>query len=402
MLSSPSYTSGEVVYQDAKRFGWLLSLMIPAIIASGPLFYWATGSALSLFIPALVTYVGIPLADLFVGLDEHNPPEEVVSQLDDDLYYRWVAYLLTAVLWVGFLFNIWFVGTYDLPWYGWLGVAAACGILCGGAINLGHELGHKTNRFEHGLGVFTLSMSAYGHFSVEHNRGHHRHVATPEDCASARMGETVYAFMLREIPGAFFRAWGLEKDRLQKRGLGAWSLHNEIVVAGLMSTALLIGATFVFGVAIVPFMLLAWFIGYQHLTFANYIEHYGLLRQKQADGKYERCEPRHSWNSNHLVSNFALLHLQRHSDHHANPARRYQTLRHFDALPTLPFGYPAMYIMSTIPPLFFRIMDPILVDHVARDARRVNFAPRKRSALINRYGLEGQSVQASRGAVQSA
>ena len=388
ILSSPTYTSGEVEYRDAKRFGWLLSLMIPAVIASGPVLYWATDSAWSLFIPAFVAYVGIPLADLLVGLDEHNPPDEVVSQLDGDGYYRWVAYLLTIVLWAGLWLNLWFIGTHSIPWYGWLGVAAACGILCGAAINLGHELGHKANRFEQALGTLTLAMSAYGHFAIEHNRGHHRHVATPEDCASSRMGETVYAFMCREIPGAFLRAWRLEKERLQKRNMGPWSMRNEIIVAGMLSAALLIGAVFAFGPTIVPFILLVWFIGYQHLTFANYIEHYGLLRQKRSDGKYERCEPRHSWNSNHLVSNFAILHLQRHSDHHANPARRYQTLRHFDALPSLPLGYPAMYILSTMPPLFFRVMDPILVKHVDGDAEQINFDPRKRVQLIRRFGLE--------------
>jgi alkane 1-monooxygenase len=125
---------------------------------------------------------------------------------------------------------------------------------------------------------------------------------------------------------------------------------------------------------------------------ANYVEHYGLLRQKRPNGHYERCEPHHSWNSNHIASNWALYHLQRHSDHHANPGRRYQSLRHFDELPTLPNGYFGMFLVALVPSLWFRVMDPLLLAHVERDSARIHFYPKRRQELCHRYGLADTEV----------
>jgi alkane 1-monooxygenase len=120
---------------------------------------------------------------------------------------------------------------------------------------------------------------------------------------------------------------------------------------------------------------MAWF----QLTSANYVEHYGLLRRKEADGRYERCQPHHSWNSNHVFSNLLLFHLERHSDHHAHPNRRYQSLRHFENLPSLPTGYFGMFLLAYCPPLWFRVMNPRLMalPHVAGDPARVNRSLRR-------------------------
>ncbi|KPK12210.1 MAG: alkane 1-monooxygenase [Myxococcales bacterium SG8_38] len=398
---NPVFSTESATYRDGKRYAWITSLVVPALLGCGPLFYWLTGSMAALWIPVLLVYTAIPLLDVILGEDLNNPPEEVVPLLEADPYYRWATYALVPVLWAAFLSNAWFVGTHELPWYGVLAMAVNSGLICGFGINLGHELGHKKSKLERNLATSVLAMGAYGHFAIDHNRGHHRHVATPEDCASSRMGENLYAFALRELPGAFRRAWRLERGRLERHERPVWSLENEIVRAGLITATASIVLTLLLGAVMIPYLLLAYFIGAFHLTMANYIEHYGLLRQKRANGLYERCEPHHSWNSNHICSNWALYHLQRHSDHHANPGRRYQSLRHFEDLPTLPNGYFGMFLVALVPTLWFRIMDPLLVTHVDGDPRRIHFDPKRRGVLCARYRLatDGESTATQADAV---
>jgi alkane 1-monooxygenase len=387
-LFNPVFSNENVRYRDGKRYAWFVSLLVPAVLGCGPLFYALTGSVASLWIPAAVVYGVVPLLDVLLGEDRNNPPEEVVPLLEADAYYRWATYALVPVLWLAFVANAYFVGTQALPWFGVLAMALNTGILCGFAINLGHELGHKKSKLERNLATAVLSMGAYGHFAIEHNRGHHRHVATPEDCASSRMGETLYRFALRELPGGFRRAWQLEAGRLERHEKRVWSFENEIVRAGLITAGVSVALVVAFGPIIIAYLLATYFIGAFHLTLANYIEHYGLLRQKRSNGLYERCQPHHSWNSNHTCSNWALYHLQRHSDHHANPGRRYQSLRHFDGVPTLPNGYFGMFLVALVPALWFRVMDPLLLAHVERDPQRINFDPKRHAALCARYEIE--------------
>jgi alkane 1-monooxygenase len=381
------FSTDNVSYRDGKRYAWLMSLLFPAVLGCGPFFYWLTGSVAAMWIPAAMVYGFIPLLDMVIGEDLNNPPEEVVPLLEADSYYRWATYALVPVLWIAFLGNAYFVGTQDVPWTAVLATVVNMGILCGFAINLGHELGHKKSKLERNLATSVLAMGAYGHFAIDHNRGHHRHVATPEDCASSRMGETLYAFAVRELPGAFWRAWRLESGRLERHDTSVWSFENEILRAGLITVGVSVGLTIAFGPIMIPYLLATYFISAFHLTLANYIEHYGLLRQKRPNGLYERCQPHHSWNSNHTCSNWALYHLQRHSDHHANPGRRYQSLRHFDDLPTLPNGYFGMFLVALVPPLWFRVMDPLVLASAERDPRRIHFDPKRRQALCERYEL---------------
>lgn len=264
----------------------------------------------------------------------------------------------------------------------------ATGNILGFGLNLGHELGHKKAWIDRKLALLTLALGGYGHFSVEHNRGHHRHVATPEDPASSRMGESIWTFVFREMPGALFRAGDLEAERLARAGKSEWSLDNEIVQAGLLTLALYGTLVAVFGAATLPLLVAIAFWGAFQLTSANYIEHYGLVRQKLANGRYEQTQPHHSWNSNHIASNLALFHLQRHSDHHAHPTRSYQSLRDFPELPTLPVGYFGMFLLAYVPPLWFRVMNPRLLAAVNRDAARINFAPGQRERLMRKYRLQ--------------
>ena len=383
-LSLPRPQPG--TYRDRKRAAWLLSLAVPLLVGAGPLAMLLSGDATGwLWAPVLFVYGVAPLLDTWLGTDRSNPPEDAVPALEADPYYRRVTFLLVPLLWAMFVFAAWFFATQPLPWHAALALVLTTGMVGGFGINLGHELGHKKSRFEQRLALVALAPTGYGHFCIEHNRGHHRHVATAEDCASSRMGESIYRFVWREMPGAFVRAWRLEADRLRLRGLPVLSWHNDIVLAGTLTLALWAALAAWLGPQVLPFLLAASFWANFQLTTANYVEHYGLLRGTDADGRVERCTPRHSWNSNHVFSNWALFHLQRHADHHAHPARRYQSLRHFDDAPQLPNGYFAMFLVAYVPPLWFALMDRRLHAVVGGDASRVNFDPRRRARLLARW-----------------
>jgi len=376
-------------YRDRKRPLWLLSLFVPTFGLIGPALYLLMSpSELWLWLSPLFFYFGIPLLDALIGEDPSNPPESEVPALEADPYYRWITYLLVPVLWASFIAICVFVASQPLSATGLLAMIINTGGGLGFAINLGHEMGHKKSTLERWLAKLALVPACYGHFYIEHNRGHHRDVATPVDPASSRMGESIYRFVLREMPGGFRRAWQLERERLARCGKSPWSLDNEVLQPALISLALYGALVAALGWQILPFLLLSAFWGAFQLTSANYLEHYGLLRRKLENGRYEVCQPHHSWNSNHLFSNWALFHLQRHSDHHAHPTRRYQSLRNFPDLPRLPSGYFGMFLLAYVPPLWFRLMNPRLIEAVQGDAARINFQPGLRERLMRRYGLQ--------------
>lgn len=365
--------SGErIVYRDGKRYLWALSLVPPLVPPLSYLLYLHTGNALTTLIPALYIFGLIPLLDALIGEDRNNPPAEVVEAMEADRYYMTLARATVPLLWLCFLGTVAFVGTQDLPWWSYLALLIGVGTIDGGALLVGHELGHKADRVDQIFGILANNVVGYAHFRIEHNRGHHTWAATPEDPASARFGESIYAFARRELPGAFRRGWSNEGERLQRRGLPVWSRHNEILVGFALTFAVAATLVALFGWKIVPFLLAHHFMGYYALTQANYVEHYGLKREKGADGRYLPVEPRHSWNTNHIVSNLMTFHLQRHSDHHANPMRPYQSLRDFDDLPRLPSGYPGMFVLAAIPPLWFRTMDPKALAWAGGDRTKLN------------------------------
>ncbi len=372
-----------VVYIDRKRWLWSMSLLYPLLPFVGIGMHAQTGQQAWLLLSIAVTYVGGPLLDWLVGEDENNPPEEVIMALERDPYYRWLTYLVVPLHLLSFYGTAWWAGTAGLSAWAFVVLAVVAGMTSGLAINTGHELGHKNSRVERLLSRIALAIPAYGHFTIDHNRGHHVEVATPEDCASARMGESIYRFALREIPGALRRAWRLERERLAKRGLAAFSTDNRILRSLALSLVLQGAVVVAFGLVMIPFLLIHNAVAWWMLTSANYVEHYGLLRQRKANGRYERCQPHHSWNSNHVVSNLSLFHLERHSDHHAHPLRRYQSLRHFPDLPSLPTGYFGSYLLAWVPPLWYRVMDPRLLalPNVRHDLARVNVDPASRERL---------------------
>lgn len=375
-------------FRDRKRWAWLLSVAGPGLAATGPVAHLLGATHLAWFwVPVLVFYVVVPLADLLIGEDLTNPPEEAVPALEADPYYRAVLHAALPVLWATLLLNVGFLATHELPWGAWVATVLSTGAILGFGLNLGHELGHKREWLPRKLALCTTALGGYGHFSIEHNRGHHRHVSTPEDPASAKMGESIWRFALREMPGAFVRAWHLEADRLRRQGRSPWHPGNEILQAGAFTLALHGGMTVLFGTGVLAVMVPVALWGAFQLTSANYVEHYGLLRRRGPDGRVEPCQPHHSWNSNHLVSNLVVFQLQRHSDHHAHPARSYQTLRDFPDLPRLPSGYFGMFLLAYVPPLWFRVMDPRVVAAAGGRADRINLLPAKRERLVRRFAL---------------
>lgn len=384
-----------VEYRDRKRAWWLLSVFYPLLPFLGMAVHAATGREIALGLPLLIAYGLMPLLDALIGEDANNPPEAIVPQLEEDRYYRWLTWATVPLHFVALLGCAWWVGTHALSWWAVLMLAYIAGTDSGLGINTGHELGHKHTAFEQCLARLVLAVPAYGHFTVEHGRGHHRWVSTPEDHASARMGESIYRFALRELPGGIRRAWQLEKERLATQKRSAWSAHNTMLQSYAVTALLQLGLIAAFGWIMLPFLAVHNAVAWWQLTSANYVEHYGLLRQRDANGRYEAPQPHHSWNTNHLVTNLAMFHLQRHSDHHAYPSRRYQSLRHFGDLPQLPSGYFGMFPLSYVPALWFRVMDHRLMalPQVQGDMRRVNVDPRRLAALSRRYGKLRESKQ---------
>lgn len=226
------------------------------------------------------------------------------------------------------------------------------------SINIGHELGHRASRFERFLAKTLLLTSLNLHFVIEHNLGHHKRVATDDDPASARYGQTVYTFVPRSMWLSYLSAWNIERERRAKRKLPFFSPGNEMIQSTLIQAAAL-GAAWAWGGWLVAVAYLASALhGQAQLEVINYIEHYGLSRGRREDGRYERVSAHHSWNSNHAFGRLLLFELTRHSDHHYQASRPYQILRDLDKAPQMPAGYPAMMVMSMFSPLWFRVMNP--------------------------------------------
>ncbi|MBU3586303.1 alkane 1-monooxygenase [Polynucleobacter sp. 31A-FELB] len=368
-----------------KRWLWLLSPTIPFAFTASILAFVLTGHWLYLLFALAIIHIAIPILDLTFSEDFSNPPESAVESLNKDFFYRALVWVYVPFQLIGTVYGTWLAATQSLDWYAYIALVFTVGSTNGIGIGTAHELGHKQESVDRWLSKLALASSMYGHFFVEHNRGHHKRVATPEDPASARMGESFWAFLPRTVLGSLISAWELERERLKRKGRVVWSIQNENLQAWSL-TILLYGALiFWLGWAALIFLVLQGIYAASMLEVVNYVEHYGLLRQKDQNGGYVRCAPEHSWNSNHIVGNILLYHLQRHSDHHAHPTRRYQALRHFGEAPQLPGGYASMITLAYCPPLWFALMDRRVVRHYAGDMSKINIQPSARSKLMNHW-----------------
>ncbi|MEC3957850.1 alkane 1-monooxygenase [Nocardia sp. CDC153] len=401
--SRESEASARPQWRDRKRYLWLFGLVPPTALFLATALVWACNeigldavSPVLWWIGPLLVYGLLPVLDRFFGPDGQNPPDEVMEYLENDKYYRYCtyAYIPFQLLSLTFACYLWTAG--NLSWLGIddglgviskLGLALSMGVMGGVGINTAHELGHKKDELERWLSKITLAQTFYGHFYIEHNRGHHVRVATPEDPASARFAETFWAFLPRSVWGSLRSSWELEAKRLERLGKRPWTIRNDVLNAWLMSIVLWGALVAAFGPTILPWLVIQAVYGFTLLETVNYLEHYGLLRQQLASGRYERCTPEHSWNSDHIVTNIFLYHLQRHSDHHANPTRRYQILRSMDGAPNLPSGYASMISLAYFPPLWRKVMDHRVLEHYSGDITRVNIQPGKRNRVLAKYGV---------------
>ncbi|GAB3802473.1 alkane 1-monooxygenase [Micromonospora zhanjiangensis] len=375
MAVSTEPAAGAAPWRDARKPLWPLALVVPVLPFVGYLVWRAGGGAVGWFLTPALVFVLIPVVDLLIGEDRRNPPDEAVPRLQRDGYYRWLTYLYLPAQYAALIVccAVWASG--DVGALDRVGLVATVGVVNGIAINTAHELGHKRERAERWLSKVALAPTGYGHFYVEHNRGHHTRVATPEDPASARLGETYWGFWPRTVLGSLRSAWRLETGRFRIRGRTPWTWRNDILNAWSMTLVLSVALVGVFGPGVLPFLLAQAVVGFSLLEVVNYLEHYGLARQRTAAGRYEKVDPRHSWNSDRTVTNVFLFQLQRHSDHHANPLRRYQALRTFDVSPQLPAGYATMVLVALVPPLWRRIMDHRVLAHYGGDPALANVHP---------------------------
>jgi alkane 1-monooxygenase len=344
---------GHLSYMGLRAFKYFS----PLIIYVGSLHAF-TSYGIICFAPLIYAWVVIPGLELFLKPDPSNLSEAEEEVARRNKLYDYVLYLIVLLQLPTLFFFLLSMQDPTLTLADKIGRIGSMGLLCGTfGINVGHELGHRIKPFEQILAQVSLLSSLYMHFNIEHNKGHHKYVATPEDPSSARLGEPLYTFFFRTIILSYMSAWTISLKEIERKGKPFFSFYNEMLVFQVIQLLFVLFVFLIFGWKSTLYFLAAAFIGILLLETVNYIEHYGLQRKQLADGKYERAMPQHSWNSNHVIGRLMLFELSRHSDHHYLASRKYQVLRHHDDAPQMPTGYPGMMILSLIPPAWFYVMN---------------------------------------------
>jgi alkane 1-monooxygenase len=316
------------------------------------------GTGLVCWYPILYTFFVVPFVELFIKADATNLDEVEEALAKKNKSYDLILYVAVVLQYYSLWLFLHAVQDNNLNNWELTGRIASMGLLCGTfGINVAHELGHRVNKFEQLLAKMLLLTSLYMHFFIEHNKGHHKHVATTADPSTAKYNQSLYAFWPQTLIGTYLSAWKIANEELKKKGKFWFSLQNEMLQFQLIQLALVIGIYLIFGWNAALFFLIAAFIGGLLLESVNYIEHYGLTREATGDHQYERVQPHHSWNSNHIIGRIMLFELSRHSDHHYLASRKYQVLRSLDNAPQMPTGYPGMILLSLIPPIWFKVMN---------------------------------------------
>ncbi len=344
-----------------RKIGFFIAFILPGLVVAG--FY--LGGAWN-YITLFFAFFVLPVLDQSIGIDTTNIPKEDAKIVGEEFYYRFVTYAWTYLQIALIIWGAYAVTTGRLESIrDWFGFILSFSLVSGGiGITVAHELGHKKQAIEKFYSKLLLMTVCYMHFYIEHNRGHHVIVATPEDPATARKNESFFAFWVRSVFQGYRHAWQLENESMERRGLPPWSLKNEMIWFAALPLLFCLALTLAFsyssgGIAwqVPVFFFAQSFFGFSLLELVNYVEHYGIVRKEISPGRYERVNPVHSWNSSHLLSNFFLFQLQRHSDHHAYAYKRYQVLNHYEVSPQLPSGYSTMILMALVPPLWFHVMN---------------------------------------------
>ena len=359
------FSSKNATLTAMKKIGFFSALILPTLLFLG--MQW--GGPFQWMIHIFV-FLLVPLMDYVIQKDTANVPAAEVSESMKAQFYKLITFVWVYVQLAVLIWGFYVVSTQELSMISWIAFATGMALITGGiGITVAHELGHRTEKIEQTYSKILLMTVCYMHFFIEHNRGHHVRVATPEDPATSRKGETFYAFWWRSVTQGYLSSWHLEAERLKKKGQSLWSLSNQMIwfqILPLLFIAFFFGLFSYLGGRLVwevpVFFFIQSILGFSLLELVNYLEHYGMQRKRLPSGQYEKVTPLHSWNASQLVSNFLLFQLQRHSDHHASAHKRYQVLDHNEDSPQLPAGYSAMIILAFIPPLWFAVMDPRLAD----------------------------------------
>lgn len=388
--SSMSHSIKSGLSLDKKRYLWMISPALPVIglgILAG--YHFAPRPLKKVFAMGgpLVLHVIIPTIDTLIGQDNNNPSAEDIKLLEQDPYYARLVKTFIPIQYIANVYACYLTSRKQTSLLDKVMLGMSMGAINGIAINTAHELSHKPDRLDHILSHLALVPSGYNHFRIEHPYGHHKRAATPEDPASSKMGETFYQFLPRTVIGSLKSAIEIEKNRLKRKGLTFWSKDNELLQGWAMTTTFHSAMLALFGKGIIPYLATQSAYSITLFEIINYIEHYGLLRQKDEHGKYERTKPEHSWNNNNIVTNLFLYQLQRHSDHHAYPTRPFQALRHFDEAPELPSGYASMLLPALIPSWWSKIMDQRVFDHYQGDLNKANIHPQSKHRIFKKFGL---------------
>lgn len=339
---------------------YLMAYTVPATVAVA----FSMEGAWS-YLPLAYAFILVPALELVLPPQSKNLSAAEQEVRRQDRLYDFLLYLLVPLQ---YIFLLWFAFSFASAPNALTAVGriTSLGVLCGViGINVGHELGHRRKKWQQVLAQLLLSSSLYAHFFIEHNYGHHRNVATPDDPATAKRGEWLYRFWWRSIFHSYRHAWQLQRQLLKAKKKKFWSAANLMLRFHLGQGLLVLAFWYFFGVATALALLGAALLGIILLETVNYIEHYGLQRQKLNAYRYENTTPRHSWNSNHVLGRLLLFELSRHSDHHAYPHKEYQILSHHHQSPQLPTGYPGMMLLAALPLLFFAVMHPRIDEHGA-------------------------------------
>ena len=328
-------------------------------VLSLPICVWISfhSSGILTFLPALYLFIAIPFFELILKVDKSNLSEQEKVLAANDSFYSILLYLMLPVQFgflVYFMFHIQEAQSTSVL----IGRISSMGLMCGVlGINIGHELGHRSNRFERFIGELLLLSSLENHFLPYHNRGHHTNVGTKSDPATARRDEWLFVFWFRSQIGSYIQAWKIEITRMKIMKKHVFSLENKMIQYTLLHSLFLGSIYAYFGLTVLIYFLFAALVGILLLETVNYIEHYGLYRQQRENGNYEQVKRKHSWNSNHVIGRAVLFELSRHSDHHFKADRPYQLVETSDDSPVMPTGYPGMMVLAFIPPLFFKVMN---------------------------------------------
>lgn len=343
------------------KYGYLSVFIIPiSIIVS-----YYSANVYSFYILPFILFIVLPIVDPILGPDNENYTKDQLDVLKEEKYYRailhvWALVQTLTMAWIVYVFL-----QNDVSTHQFILLLINTMIMNGGVgITIAHELGHKTNKFDKFLAKLLLVQVVYGTFYVEHNRGHHVHVATPKDPATAKKNQTYYAFWKQAVIGGFISSIKIERERLIQRKQKSNLWTNEVYRLTIFSILLFAFCLMLgyinlgkFPIKLASFLIIQAFLSFSLLEAVDYIEHYGITRKEISPGVYEKVNPMHSWNANFIYSNYLLFQLQRHADHHLFATKKYQLLNTYKDSPQLPNGYPALVIFTLIPPLWFKLMN---------------------------------------------